>query len=1069
MADLGIMDQNQVDALANAISQSITNYLSSGNNNPTPRIYSPSGNVTQGENRSRNTSRNTYGTNRSDFNRGLNDTNLRTRINNSRNNIPEWDFKHIAKVMDKFTDGLEKGLMDAVGVNTWKKQVTQGLNAFAKSLGVSLQDLPTKLGENYMKNFMASHQKLGKFVFGDGLKNPNVKQGMINAVGKDSRAGQILSGKIEGSLTSAESMTALKGAIGAISTSLPSLIPVIGAIAVIGIALKDVLDPLVDAFRGLGKVISAASRDEATRKRNNELAQKRLKADVESLITAPFTILKESAQKVEQAWDSALKVISATQGYSKSGVQDLMANFAERLRQEGLTNVIAGTDIISGLQKVIEAGLSGTIAEEFAYQAVKYGAMVPTQDFFGFASTYSSIAANAIKDGKSQSEAIELANRSLSEFTDSLLYASRNIAGGYSTGLTNASELYSQSVKIAQAARIGDASNIADVLTSVSAIIGATAPDLASSMVDAVIKAATGGNADSLVALRSLAGGNASNTEFLKALATNPQKVFTTLFTTLSRMFNDTTGAYMEKAEGYAELFGLSAEAFQRIDFQYLASSIASMKSDGAALSQNLKMLQSGETTLTSEQQRIKQINEYMLEEGLAYVLDNEVARSIQEHMWEEQLTRELQDTTFAVELQGGALQFLSGISAAFKNLLKFFKIGQKTSNVVATQMEAEALESDLVSVLKTGVVGRGKSSILKEYTTRNKDLGLTESYLKMIGSYSEYEEAKDLRKTLNRAYGGLATLGSNTKLGKTLGAINYGLASAITKSPTLASMASELDPYGNNSVLRRIKDTVSNNKIKSSYSWGIGTSKSQAKALATLLQASAGNTTEQRATNTNSGTKTVANRLSQLLTADAIKSMIESGGNYESFLKSGSKYGIANMKEALESSGYNLSDVQQAFEAAYADVKIAEQDKANAEFKALQEDYYKTGTPLFKMLTDTNFFDKILSSTKVITDYLKSFSDYFIKHTTYNQAYTYSAVEELQRQEREAQGDAIYALANSLTSNMTDLKDPTVQTNALLSQILLVASAILQQNNSVNLTLPETLNGLAIGSTRPT
>lgn len=1035
MADLGIMDQNQVDALANAISQSITNYLSSGNNNPTPRIYSPSGNVTQGENRSRNTSRNTYGTNRSDFNRGLNDTNLRTRINNSRNNIPEWDFKQISKVMDKFTDGLEKGLMDAVGVNTWKKQVTQGLNAFAKSLGVSLQDLPTKLGENYMKNALSKRN----------IKSPDIKGSMIDAVGKDSRAGQILSGKIEGTLTSAESMAAMKGALGGIVKSLPSLAgglaamaPPLLAIAAIGVALKDVLDPLVDAFRGLGKVITAASRDEATRKRNNELAQKRLKADVESLITAPFTILRESAQKVEQAWDSALKVISATQGYSKSGVQDLMANFAERLRQEGLTNVIAGTDIISGLQKVIEAGLSGTIAEEFAYQAVKYGAMVPTQDFFGFASTYSSVAANAIKDGKSQSEAIELANRSLSEFTDSLLYASRNIAGGYSTGLTNASELYSQSVKIAQAARIGDASNIADVLTSVSAIIGATAPDLASSMVDAVIKAATGGNADSLVALRSLAGGNASNTEFLKALATNPQKVFTTLFTTLSRMFNDTTGAYMEKAEGYAELFGLSAEAFQRIDFQYLASSIASMKSDGAALSQNLKMLQSGETTLTSEQQRIKQINEYMLEEGLAYVLDNEVARSIQEHMWDEQLTRELQDTTFAVELQGGALQFLSGISAAFKNLLKFFKIGQKTSNVVATQMEAEALESDLVSVLKTGVVGRGKSSILKEYTTRNKDLGLTESYLKMIGSYSEYEEAKDLRKTLNRAYSVL----SGTKL----------------------------DPYSNNTIPGKIRAKLEESKkITSSYSWGIGTSKSQAKALATLLQASAGNTTEQRATNTNSGTKTVANRLSQLLTADAIKSMIESGGNYESFLRSGSKYGIANMKEALESSGYNLSDVQQAFEAAYADVKIEEQDKANAEFKALQEDYYKTGTPLFKMLTDTNFFDKILSSTKVITDYLKSFSDYFIKHTTYNQAYTYSAVEELQRQEREAQGDAIYALANSLTSNMTDLKDPTVQTNALLSQILLVASAILQQNNSVNLTLPETLNGLAIGSTRPT
>ncbi|MCU6720651.1 hypothetical protein OCV67_12045 [Porcipelethomonas ammoniilytica] len=45
-------------------------------------------------------------------------------------------------------------------------------------------------------------------------------------------------------------------------------------------------------------------------------------------------------------------------------------------------------------------------------------------------------------------------------------------------------------------------------------------------MTDAIYKAATGGNSSKIVVLRSLAGINASNTEFLKQLANDPQKVF---------------------------------------------------------------------------------------------------------------------------------------------------------------------------------------------------------------------------------------------------------------------------------------------------------------------------------------------------------------------------------------------------------------------------------------------------------------------------------------------------------------------------------------------------------------
>ena len=51
------------------------------------------------------------------------------------------------------------------------------------------------------------------------------------------------------------------------------------------------------------------------------------------------------------------------------------------------------------------------------------------------------------------------------------------------------------------------------------------------------------------------------------------------------------------------------------------------------------------------------------------------------------------------------------------------------------------------------------------------------------------------------------------------------------------------------------------------------------------------------------------------------------------------------------------------------------------------------------------------------------------------------------------------------------DLKDPQVQTNALLSQILVVATAIMNQNNNVagTVSLSDALTSLALGLTTTT
>ena len=89
----------------------------------------------------------------------------------------------------------------------------------------------------------------------------------------------------------------------------------------------------------------------------------------------------------------------------------------------------------------------------------------------------------------------------------------------------------------------------------------------------------------------------------------------------------------MEVAEGLSSIFGVSLEALARIDFNYLAQSISQMSVGTAALEENMELLASGQTTLTAEQLKNAQINKYMIDEGLSYVLDNEAARAIQQHM----------------------------------------------------------------------------------------------------------------------------------------------------------------------------------------------------------------------------------------------------------------------------------------------------------------------------------------------------------------------------------------------------------------------------------------------------
>lgn len=850
--------------------------------------------------------------------------------------------------------------------------------------------------------------------------------------------------------------------------------------------IKKLFDQLAPAVEGTKELFdemkTSANRYQTSRDKNLQHEQDRILADVKSMVEAPFKILEEAANEWYQVWNSQLRTINGTQGYNKADLQNLMGTYADRLREEGMTRVVSSADITTNLAKVLESGLSGQVAEEFAYIATKLNAAIPTQDFFNYAETYASLAANSIKNGKSEAEAIAYANEQMELFASNVLYASRQLAGGFSTGLRDAQSIFESSVEIATASRTGLPSEISGVLTSVAAIVGSIAPDLSTSLVDAVVNAAVGGNSSEIVALRSLAGINASNTEFIRALASNPKEVFEELFNNLARLQNMSPDAYMEVAEGVSEIFGLQKEALQRVDFQYLATAISKMNVNNASLDENMKLLVSGQTTTNAEQLKMQQINEYMLEEGLAYVIDNQVAQMIQQHMWEEQIARELMEAEYAVHLQGDGLKFLEGIRHTVDNIVNFlnpFSFAKKIVNLSATAVEAQAQKADVRQLLELGKVGNGNATSLYQLTTTNADLHVTPSIIELMGGLSAYQAVSN----------------------------GLGLFNALTNYSGRASIGDQMGSYLTSAIQNALTSSSSNNIKSSKYDWAtvgkstyaVVSSIPMASSLAVDLSSPFAH--RENVASTSASTAKANRRFQDFI--NTMDKFVENNQSYDEWKATAYKFGIKDFDAALETYGRSESELMGHF----SDREAQKASEYNHNRDLVEDQFWQEGItfwtvthPEWEVLMEelenaqiTNQLTQIglmnqyyplitqkqdrqielmeLSNAKLNEFFNKhkqfydAWVDYYVNHTAYSKA-TLSAydVAGIRNAEKKESGDAVLALAKALTSNAVDLKDPVVQTNVLLSQILIVAEAIMQQNNQVGGVLPTALASLGLG-----
>lgn len=1085
-------------------------------------------------------------------------------------NKKQDQYRSKGNLLADFEQGIKDQLKDSLAGGDFKQGIQNALSTFSKEFGFDLRNIGHEAGKALTKKGvdMFMNSGFGKAVKGKatdlgnkllnkafdryGTDGQAAKQGIKNVVSSFLNKGQggqgagsfvaDMAGKLGGKQGAASllqngaanlagsgggQMLAGKGgamlAKGAASLG-PYALLIVGIVYTIVKVLGPALKGLAEMAKALGK---SFNREEEMRKKMLENSQKRLEADMKAIAEKPFQILQEAAEKWASTWDSNLRKIGQTQGYEKESVYALYESYAERLRSENLGSVINATDIVDKLSSVLDSGLTGRAAEEFAYIATKLGAAIPTQDFFGYVDTYASIAANAVAQGKSQEQALALANAELEQFASNLLYSSRELAGGFSTGLKNSTSLFQQANQIAQSAKSSNISEISGTLTSVSAIIGAVAPDLADSLVSNVVQAAIGGNNNSqLVALRSLAGINAGNTEFLRAMATDPKAIFSDLFTNLAQMQQMSPDNYMEVSEGLADVFGIDKAALARVDFNYLANAINAMQVNYDSLGQNLALLASGQTTTSAEQLKAQEINRVILEEGLAYVIDNEAGRMIQEHMWDEQRANALMENEYSVSIQGAALTFLEGIRKTMTTLMNFLNpigfIQKGVANMTKSLAESEGNSQDLREILQLGAVG-GNSKSLSNLLTRGKDLELTTSLVEMMGGTKGYSSGMlaQIDQAYNSHRNGIISRARNFLLNPVGGLMD--LAGGTSAFNNLYDSQTSVGGGG-----RNVGTGV---QIQSTYSWGqVGKSLAQAiqntpmnsKTLSSVVRASSETATQFAQNRANANFQKFVDSAKE-----ASKDM-----SYEQWVSSAKNFGISDFSAALDQYGRTEAELRNYFEQNEAAQGAAEKERREQEVRDFWD--YKSGTsgifqsamwlPFFgdgmkydtrmdavdtalttilerigtgenhtvisgieelsRKLGDdtkTNVIDVLatieadiaatfMSGSKfqtVLADWTRYMAS---RDTVYNPNVTKAASwGNLKAAEGDKQNETLLALANAMNVFSADeLKklDPQLQANALLGEIVIILQAIMQQNNAQagSISLGDSISSLALG-----
>lgn len=451
----------------------------------------------------------------------------------------------------------------------------------------------------------------------------------------------------------------------------------------------------------------------------------------------------------------------------------------------------------------------------------------------------------------------------------------------------------------------------------------------------------------------------------------------------------------------------------------------------------------------------MKQINQYMIEEGLSYVLDNEAARAIQQHMWDEQLKNELMEAEYGVEIRGAALDLLEGIRKTVDNIINLLNPFRAINNVFSAATataEMAGMEADIAQVLELGKVGTGNAQSFYQLTTRGRNLNVTDNLVALFGGTSLFEIANAAAHIVSTMPG--------------------------SGSPT-GSILQRNNAY-TNAIVGAVDKVINSSRdfgVDSRYSWG--TISKSTNAILQAIPSPTGSeisSVSHAVSTTAKAQSNVAAKLKTMLSEDYMMGMVEAGKSYSDWVESGKQFGITDMSKALEDAGYSEEGVRASFQSAQVQQgRVQELARMDREMTYWDntESYQltlKDNSQILIELMNTNN-ERLEDIYQKHSDFYNAWVDYYVNHTAYNEAFgkVANSVNTIRSKEKDQSDSAVYALAEALNSNSVDLlKDPVLQTNAILAQILIVVNAIMQQNNSTGgvVSLPDTLQALAMGLT---
>lgn len=923
-------------------------------------------------------------------------------------------------------------------------------------------------------------------VIGEGLKD-TAKDVVTDKIGDAAKkAGMDVAGK---GLLEAGSAALATGDIAAVGSALsgvgsaalalgpellalaPELLLVVGAVALVDAVFGDLFDSVGEFVGSIGNVVdsleTASKQYKTTSKENLDAQEKRFQQDIETYIKYPFEILEESAEEVRSTWSEVISTINQTQNYTKSDLQDLMSAYSARLQEEGLSSSIGTTDITSKLQSILDAGLSGDVAEEFAYISTVLENAVPTENWDSYAQSYASMVSTFVSQGYSTSAALSAANTQLTTFASNILNA-KDVSDGLTTSLTNVSDMFDSIVQITQTAGGSDTSSLSSALSITQAIAGQISSSVGNDLVSQIVQAAVGGNSDELVALRSMAGTGAANTSFLKALYANPNSVLATMFENLSAMIDKSKDNYMEVAYSLADTFGISADALVRIDWDKLVSELRSNSSSTSNINNAVSLLASGESTTNAESQKLAQINEYLLDQGLSYIIDNDAAWQVQQHLWEQEIAEQLTESTFAVSIQESQWELITSFKNLLTDILRAIPgVGLFLGAVdtIDAINDLSNYTSDIAEMIDAGKVGSGNASQYHDLTTY--DVG------SLIKEYDSKSTVDLFKNNYNSASGSWA---SNTSSSSGKYSWSDTGKSALTQLANYNSNSSSSTDTGSTNV----SEVIQSNTTEAFNSW-----------------------------------------------LSSMESAAKGGTSYSDWYASAKDYGFSDAASAADYYGYSTTDLEDQYRSyqvdsavEYENSRVLAEDafwlaattwyneiyptdrdawlvKYDETWTAWNEKfdlavlnwttlYTETMTAFQEHLDEkySDWMDNYLEqedithtkqqylnksfSDNFVNDFLYEWKDYYIgEHTHYVEGTGYERSLGTINKEKTDTGEAVLALANQLMENYEDLADPQVQTNLLLAKIVELLQAIFNnQNAGSGLTLPTALSALGLNIT---